>query len=142
MQPSELPATQSVHELPGSIPGTTDQQPSTPVPKQYVRRSGISTAASSTISLSSAARMSESSDDSFDEEELVSPRPNSRPSSIAKHHFPTTNETAETNHENENENESETETKQRTRTQPGEIVLGPSASTYASKRRSDGQFSS
>ncbi|CRG88988.1 hypothetical protein PISL3812_06023 [Talaromyces islandicus] len=145
-QPSELPATRFVHELPGSIPGTTDQHPSTPVPKQNLRRSAISTAASSTVSLSSAARMSESSDGSFDEEELVSPRPNSRPSSIAKHHFPTTNETAETNHGNEDENNngSETESKadQRTRTQPGEIVLGPSASTYTSKRRSDDQFSS
>lgn len=148
MQPSELSATRFVYELPGSIPATTDEQPSNhsnPILKPNVRRSAMSTA-SSTISLSSEARMSESSDDgSFDEEELVSHRPTSRPSSIYKHHFPTPDETAETNHENENE--TETETNQPTQTQPaqnqpGEIVLGPSLTTYASKRRSRSWFSS
>jgi hypothetical protein len=130
VQPSELPTMPMVHELPGSMPGTTDQ-PTTPGRKQNVRRSASSAAGSSAVSFSSSARTSVSSDGSFDEEELVSPQANSRPSSTAKNHFLTADEVAEKKHA------SETEANQRTRTLPGEIVLGPSASTDTSTDSSD-----
>lgn len=134
-QPSELPTATMVHELPGSMPGNTDQH-TTPTRKQNLRRSHISAAGSSTVSFSSAASRSESSDDSFDEEELVSPRTDSRPSSIAKNHFLAAEEKAELSHG------SETEANKSSRTQPAEIVLGPSASTDKSESTSESSLSS
>ncbi|KAH8705800.1 aspartic peptidase domain-containing protein [Talaromyces proteolyticus] len=129
-QPSELSGADMIHELPGSTPG--DFRHSSPATsKQALRRSRMSIAPSSIVSFTSSTRMSVSSDGSIEEEELISPHPTSRPSSIAKHPFTMTDTTATEN------NGHETTTNRSSRIQPGEIVVGPSSPTNTAHRRSE-----